>query len=61
MEERKSKPHWQLFYIVLVLGTGGIFYIVLKRNDLNNSAALYLGLPLIIALGCALIPKEKPP
>lgn len=59
MEERKSKPHWQLFYVVLVLGASGIVYVILKRNDLNDSAALYLGLPLTIALGFALVPKRK--
>jgi hypothetical protein len=59
MEENKVKLHWQLFLIVLVLGLVGIFYIILKRQDIYDSAALYLGLPLLIALGFSLIPKRK--
>ena len=59
MEENKNKPHWRLFFIVLVLGVAGIFYITLKRHDLYDSAALYLGLPLLIALGFSLMPKRK--
>lgn len=59
MDENKSKLHWRLFFVVLILSVAGIFFFTLKHNGLYDSAALYLGLPLLIALGFSLIPKRK--
>jgi hypothetical protein len=57
--EQTSFMRSRLFWIVLVLGLAGIAYTLLKRHDLYNSAALYLGLPLLLALGLSLTPKTK--
>lgn len=56
---RISREQWRLFFVVLVLGIAGLFFFVLVRTDLNDSAALYVGLPLLIALGMSLTPKAK--
>jgi hypothetical protein len=50
---------WRLFSFVLVLGSAGLSYIFLKRHDLFDSAGLYLGLPLLLALGLSLTPKTR--
>lgn len=55
--EPKRRLH--LFYAVLVLGIGGFCYVLLQRHGLNDSAALYLGVPLILALGLSLLPASK--
>lgn len=54
-----SRDQWRLFFVVLVLGIAGLFFFILVRNDLNDSAALYVGLPILIALGMSLTPKAK--
>ncbi|MFZ4761523.1 MAG: hypothetical protein ACOYK8_01740 [Alphaproteobacteria bacterium] len=60
--ESKAKiasSQWRLFFVVLVLGLSGIFYGILREHRLYNSAALYIGLPLLLALGLSLSPKTK--
>jgi hypothetical protein len=61
MDNFKQSPVFRLrlFWIVLVLGIAGLVYTFLKRHDLYNTAALYLGLPLLLALGLSLTPKAK--
>jgi len=58
-ESRNPPLRLELFFIVLALGVAGIGYALLRRNDLNDSAALYLGVPLILALTLSLMPKSK--
>jgi hypothetical protein len=48
-----------LFYAVLVLGLAGCAYTFLRRNYLVDSAALYIGLPLLLAVGMSLLPETK--
>lgn len=54
-----APAQWRLFFLVLVLGLAGLFYVVLRRQGLYDSAALYIGLPLILALGVSLTPQTK--
>ena len=54
-----SFDQWRLFFFVLVLGIAGIFYKFLQGVNLQDSAALYIGLPLILALGLSLTPRCK--
>ncbi len=63
-ETEPSKPQittsqWQLFFIILVVGLAGVIFYLLRGNDLDSSAALYIGLPLLMALGMSLTPKAK--
>jgi hypothetical protein len=48
-----------LFYSVLILGLAGVVFTMLRRNYLYDSAALYIGLPMLLALGLSLTPKTK--
>ena len=60
--EDQPKPaplQWRLFSLVLVLGLAGLGYSFLRRHNLFDSAGLYLGLPLLLALGLSLTPKTK--
>lgn len=52
---------WRQFGFVLVLGLCGIFAHALMGFDMRlfNSAALYVGLPFMLALGMCFIPKAK--
>jgi hypothetical protein len=50
---------WKLFFAVLVIGCAGLIYGYLRRKGLDQSAALYLGLPLLLALGLSLTPPDK--
>lgn len=47
------------FYIVLVLGLAGAYYKIVSYGGLEDSALLYIGLPLLMALGFALLPRSK--
>ena len=50
---------WKLFSAVLVIGCAGLVYWFLRRGGLEQSAALYTGLPLLLALGLSLTPPDK--
>lgn len=58
-QSKKPKLQWNLFFGVLALGIGGFVYVMLRRQGLNDSAALYLGIPLILALAVSLLPVSK--
>ncbi len=63
-ENNKRKitiSQWRLFYIILLIGLLFLFYYVLKYNSLGSSAALYVGLPFLLALGLSLTPNAKTP
>jgi len=55
----KPQLQWNLFFGVLALGIAGAVYALLRRQGLNDSAALYLGVPLILALALSLLPASK--
>ena len=52
---------WRQFGFVLILGFCGIFAHALMGYDIElfNSAALYVALPFLLALGMCFIPKAK--
>lgn len=54
-----TASQWRLFTMVLVIGLSGIFFHLLKIQKIENSAALYIGLPFLFALGLSLTPKTK--
>jgi hypothetical protein len=55
--DKKTALPWTLFFIVLALGVAGTCYVLLTRHHLSDSAALYLGIPLILALTMSRTPK----
>ena len=56
---KKNNNQWKLFSVVLVLAILLAFYYVLRNNELDSTAALYVGLPLLLALGTCLTPNAK--
>jgi hypothetical protein len=48
-----------LFYAVLVIGLAGAVFTFLHRHYLYDSGALYVGLPLLLAVGMSLTPKTS--
>lgn len=56
---RITASQWRLFFLVLVLGAAGLLFFFLNKNNLADSAALYVGLPVLIALGLTLTPKTQ--
>lgn len=66
MEQENKRGRWEiapdqwcLFFIIVIIGGGGALYIFLKEAGLQNSAALYIGLPLCLSLGLSLTPRAK--
>jgi hypothetical protein len=59
MDQMPTKHIPKLFFIVLVLGAAGTVFTLLERSHLNSSAALYIGLPLLLAIGMSLLPATK--
>ena len=47
------------FYLILVLALAGIYYRITQFSDLHNTGLVYLGLPLLMALGFALLPRSQ--
>ncbi len=54
-----TTAQWRLFVVVLVIGLSFVVFHILQGRNLNNTAALYIGLPLLFALGISLSPKAK--
>jgi hypothetical protein len=54
-----APSQWRLFLLVLVIGIAGMAYEFLHHKNLQDSAALYVGLPFLLALGFSLTPKAK--
>jgi len=55
-----SKNQLRKALLTLVLGTLFAFYAALKMTHLHDSAALYVGLPFLLALLVSLIETERP-
>lgn len=54
-----TTSQWRLFTVVLVVGLSFVAFHILQGRNLNDTAALYVGLPLVLALAFSLSPKAK--
>jgi hypothetical protein len=54
-----NNKKWYWFSLVLILGLVEIFYLILKKQKLTDSAALYIGIPLLVSLGLTLTPNRS--
>ncbi len=61
MKESKqpSRAQWGLVLLILSLAAARLGYMLLTNNGLKETAALFVGLPAIIALIIALTPQAK--
>ena len=48
-----------LLVMLAVLTAAFLYFKFLENNGLNDSAALYLGIPMLIAMGMVLLPKSQ--
>ncbi len=59
-EEPGIRPsQWGLAMLILALALGKLAYDLLIRNELRQTAALFIGLPALLALTLALTPRAK--
>lgn len=63
-EERRYRPssaQWAVAGVIIAFGVGFMMYRILKGSGLGQSAALYVGIPLVLAIILALSsPARKP-
>jgi hypothetical protein len=57
--ERISAAQWRLVALIAAFAVGSLLYHLLMNHGLGHSAALFLGIPLVIAILLALTPKAK--
>ncbi|GAB18439.1 hypothetical protein GOEFS_054_00530 [Gordonia effusa NBRC 100432] len=58
---RPSNQQWVLVGFIIAFGAGFLLYHVLKDNGLGQSAALYVGIPVVIAVVVTLTAPAKRP
>jgi hypothetical protein len=59
-EPRRIEPaSWWLIALVIALTVGAVLYRILKHDELIHSAAMFLGVPAVLAILLALTPKAK--
>jgi hypothetical protein len=54
-----SPAQWAFSGLILALGIAAVFYRFAHAEGIDHSAALFVGLPTILAIGLALTPKAK--
>ncbi|MEM7256961.1 MAG: hypothetical protein AAF404_06190 [Pseudomonadota bacterium] len=54
-----SVSQWRLFTLVLVVGLALIAFQLFRQQGISDTAALYVGLPFMLALGMSLSSKTK--
>ena len=59
MAERISARQWTLAFVILALGAGHLGYRLSVAHRLEQTAALFIGLPMIIGMLLALTPRAK--
>jgi hypothetical protein len=57
--EAVSSSQWTLIALIVAFAVGGVLYRLLIRHQLGHSAAMFLGIPAVIAILLALTPKAK--
>jgi hypothetical protein len=50
---------WQLVGLIVILAVGSILYDLLYKHHLEQTAALFIGLPAFLAIAVTLTPKAK--
>jgi hypothetical protein len=59
-QSRKIEPaQWSLVAIILAFAAGAFLYKLLMHERLGHSAAMFLGIPAVLAILLALAPKAK--
>jgi hypothetical protein len=56
---RISRAQWTLAAIIVALAAGGVAYRLLVNHKLEQTSALFIGIPSLVALVLALTPRAK--
>jgi hypothetical protein len=54
-----TRVQWWIVSLIVACTAGGLLYRVLMREQLGHSAAMFLGIPAVLAILLALTPKAK--
>lgn len=57
--KRISPEQWGVIALVIALTSGALLYRYLRHEQLDHTAAMFLGIPAILAIVLALTPKAK--
>jgi len=58
-EGRIGAAQWTLIVLIVAFAAGGILYRQLMQHHLGHSAAMFIGIPAVLAILLALTPKAK--
>jgi hypothetical protein len=54
-----SSSQWMLIFLILAVSAGSVMYHVIVRGRLEQTAALFVGIPSLLAILLAMTPKAK--
>ena len=57
--KKVGSDQWALVTIIITFTIGAVLYHILVGHDLGRSAAMFLGIPAVLAILLALTPKAK--
>jgi hypothetical protein len=63
MNDTEKKPldssQWTLIFVIVAVVTGSLMYKMIVRGKLEQTSALFIGIPTLIAILLAMTPKTK--
>jgi hypothetical protein len=59
VNEKISSAQWTLVALIVAFTIGGVLYSLLMHHGLGHSAAMFLGIPAVLAILLAFTPKAK--
>ncbi len=57
--EQRTPAQWALIFVIVWLAAGVAVYRFVHEGNLDQTAALFIGLPTVLAVGLTLTPKAK--
>jgi len=54
-----NRSQWSLIFVILAVSAGSVMYRLIVRGKLEQTAVLFVGMPAVLAILLAMIPKAK--
>src|SRR5437899_6517813 len=54
-----SRSQWSLIFLILAVSSGSVMYRLIVRGRLEQTAVLFVGIPAVLAILLAMMPKAK--
>ena len=54
-----SRSQWKLIFLILAVSAGSVMYRLIVRGRLEQTAVLFVGIPTVLAILLAMVPKAK--